>query len=62
MAKVTVNLKARVPKWRLWLVRLIIPAIAPFIRSDASLDRISGAIAKFVGRGVRVYADDQRVG
>lgn len=43
-------------------MRIIIPIIAPFIRSDAGLDRISGAMAEFVGRGMRVYADDKRVG
>jgi hypothetical protein len=61
MAKVTLNLKVRVPKWRIWIMRLIIPVIAPFIRGDDGLERISSAMAKFVGRGMRVYAEDKRV-
>lgn len=42
-------------------MRLVIFVIAPLVRSEQRGEVIANAMANFVGRGLRVYADGERV-
>ena len=51
---VIASLSVKMPVWRLRFIRVLIPIIAPFIRSEAAADRIISPLAAWVGRGLVV--------
>jgi hypothetical protein len=51
---VVANLTVKMPRIRLRMARLAIFALAPFIRSEATGQRIGDALIAWVQRGLRV--------
>jgi len=56
------NLTVKMPFWRIRAMRLAIFIIAPFVRDNRTGEKIVDVMSAWVGRGLRVYADNKRVG
>ena len=51
------TLTVKMPRWRIRLSRVGLAVIAPFVRKQATADRIGAAVVAWIGRGLVVKAE-----
>jgi hypothetical protein len=55
------NLTVKMPRFRIAVMRYTIKLLSPFIRNEATGQRIGDALFAWVHRGLRVYANGKRI-